>query len=451
MTYALVDLSLDQAAPVELYEFVDGGRAWRYTNSAYQITYGGQTYLPESIGRSSVTREAGSLAGNIQVTVGDLNAFALELYAGLSSRPVAVTIRQGHLTDGAGEFAVIFRGLAAGVHFSGAQATITCGPRYTLSGRRKVPILSYQAGCNWEWAGAGCGLDREAFATTGTVMRSEQSGRTMYAGVLAGAPDGNYSGGYVQRASTGETRFIESQTGGYLKLTYPFASVAVGGESFKFYPGCRKTETDCSGRFNNLPQFLGWPRLPGVNPFNQSAYYLGGVTAAPDPGDTFDMPGWPGYQMIARQRWLGRVDSLGSSSGSTMERFEIYAMVDGTVRLWTKRGSGVQRTLILGAGFGVNPKPAPAGSTAQYEYLVTFPVQDEGGTPIAFADSRGFDVWHPWNAVSPVTPFILFQNNQFWHPGKFWMTFKVRDIATGVIRVQAMIYWRDIALQASDL
>lgn len=292
MTYAAQDLSIDDGAPYETFEFVVGASSWKYTNHAVDVG----EFVAVPIHRGQISQGGGSIGATATIEVSDENPLAVALNAGLTVRPVEVTVRRYHRTDASVEAAVIFKGLVTGISFDGPKASIPCASRFTLASRRRVPWVTYQAGCNLEWAGTRCGVNKATYAVTDTVT---QTGRTLTASAAAGFDDGYFSGGWVERAD-GERRFIDNHTGSSLLLQMPLAAVSALGEEVTLYPGCQRTEEYCASTFNNLPNYLGWSRLPSINPFNRSAYYLGGVTDIPDPGDTWEIPG--GYLLVLEDK-----------------------------------------------------------------------------------------------------------------------------------------------------
>lgn len=311
MSYSDQDTGIDTGAPFELYEFVvpGSGLAWRYTNQPSTVTYEANTFTPAAISHGQITQQAGSVGSTTSIEVEDTNAFANAMLGGLSSRPVQVTVRQIHRDDQAQQAAVVFVGLVTGVSFEGAKATLPCGSRYALASKRKLPWLTYQAGCNWEWGGAGCGLNRDSYRISATLTTASQAGRTLTVAGAASFADGYFAGGWVEHPTTGETRFIEEHTGAALLLALPWATLS---GNYHIYPGCQKNEAYCAGTFDNLVHYLGYPRLPSINPFNRSAYYQTGVADIPDPGDAWALPS--GYQLVLSDQ-TATIDMRGGGIG----------------------------------------------------------------------------------------------------------------------------------------
>ncbi len=370
MAYTDFDYSTDAGAPYELFEFTEGARAWRYTTRPVATVFGEQTYAPAVISRGAVVREASAIGDDQTILLPDTDALALELYAGLTMHQVAVTIRQVHLADADAQARVLFVGLVTGVSFEGATATISCGPRYALASKRRIAPTTYQAGCNLTWGSTRCGVNPENYRVNATVTSGNQSGRTLTVAALAGYAAGHFNGGRVVVGS--QVRFIERHAaGGVLTLSYPLGSFGAAA----VYPDCQKNEAACIA-YGNLPNYLGWSRLPSINPYNRSAYYLDPATAvAPPAGAVGDIPGHPGYQVwlpaaqLDYQRTLTagavgddmRTTFTFTSTGYLQVRFESL-----TTTTSYDEGSAVVRHeftpyLVDGVAGAMwaNPKPAP--------------------------------------------------------------------------------------------
>jgi Phage conserved hypothetical protein BR0599 len=446
MTHLLTELTPDSAKPVELYDFTIPGTAlsWHYTTD----TRPDGIYIPEAISRSNVKRTLAEPSSDMTIEVGDENPFALQLMAGLTSRPVEVQVRQYHRGDG--EMVNVFVGYAAGVSFDGPKATVTCLPRLAVASRRRVPWQTYQAGCNWQWSSPGCGVNRQTFKRGPYTLAAGVPGANSQAVtvnnliMLIGGShaDGDLSNGWVERVSDGDTRFIEQNIGGTLTLQSPFPNPVIG-ESFVVYPGCRRTEEDCEKRFNNLVHFLGWPRLPTLNPFNRSAFYLAGAAAAvpqaPPTTTVTDPTTGSGYSLDLSTQKVRVKFSSGGGTGVLRTNGVLTFSTDGFVRF-----QAGPTTAAFPVNF-VNPRPCPASVTAGLDVFV----ESEGLGPLnpnpvgactVSSIVSGFDAWLPLSANQSAIFEIALgsqQNagggaNDIFYARRF-VVVKIRVRATGVI------------------
>ena len=381
MTYAEIDTSTDAGAPYELFEFVEGVRAWRYTTSPSADTWGGQQWLPRPIMREAVVRDSTSIGDPLVVTLPDNDPLALELLAGMSVHLVTVKIRQLHRGDLDAQARVLFTGMVSGVSFQGAEAKISCGSRYALTSKRRIAPTTYQAACNLTWGSLRCGVNPETYRINPTATASDQVGRTLTLASLAGYPDGHFNGGEV--ALGGARRFIERhekldnplifESAGRLTLSYPFGGLTTTPAAILVYPNCQKTEADCTGRYNNLVNYLGWTRLPSVNPYNRSAFYLREADAvAPPAGSSGDLPSDPstpgapvlsGYQIVLAPvtQYYELVDAT-SSAWRTWWTFRFvstgYLFVNRQITPYDN-DYVMQESDTAAAGMWASPRPTP--------------------------------------------------------------------------------------------
>lgn len=265
MTYDASEKSVYGAQPVELYRFTRGLRIWTYTTADTAITYLGETYAP-------VTMRRGPLAQNSE----DNNA-VLELYpdrsldvcaefiSGGTPGPTNVTlIRRQRDVAGSGEQAVLFMGQVGTVQFDEAEAHLSCVP-FQKALKRKVPRILYQTTCNHMLYDQFCTVDPAAFTDAGTITAI--AGRTVTIPDAASQADGWYNGGWVKDGD--HFAFVETHVGDQLLLLRLPPSFAVG-HGVTITAGCDRRYETCAAKFANVPNFMGWPAIPTINPYASS-------------------------------------------------------------------------------------------------------------------------------------------------------------------------------------
>lgn len=126
---------------------------------------------------------------------------------------------------------------------------------------------TYRATCGADLGDGRCrvNLTDPRFRTTGTV--SALSTPVDFAVILAGSfPDAWFDGGrltWTVGANAGLGVDIRAQAGGGLVLwEMPPREVAIG-EAFRLTAGCDKHLSTCRERFANVPNFQGFPHMPG--------------------------------------------------------------------------------------------------------------------------------------------------------------------------------------------
>lgn len=270
MTYAAVETSTQGGRPVELYEFVNGASAFRYTSADGDVVYGGDTYTAVPISRGAVeaTSETARLALNITC---DRALAVLDLFSLLPPATiVAVTVRRLHAGDGAA--ITLWMGRVLNVTWNSAAAEIHCESVYTSIKRVGLRRL-YQKGCPHVVYGPGCALDRNAFKATKTV--STITGTALTLAAMGAYADGYFAGGYLEWESTTgyfERRAIRSQVAAVVTISFPLPGLAAAA-TVSIYPGCDHTLATCISKFSNRLNYGGMPYFPSKNPFDGTIIY----------------------------------------------------------------------------------------------------------------------------------------------------------------------------------
>lgn len=125
------------------------------------------------------------------------------------------------------------------------------------------PLRKYYPTCPWNLYGAGCALNKESWATSGTITAVTDA-QTFRCNLSFGA--GYYDQGiitWITGNNAGVTASIKrSRADGTLVVLMPLVSIPVAGDTFKIYPGCDKTATTCRDKFNNASHYRGTPFVP---------------------------------------------------------------------------------------------------------------------------------------------------------------------------------------------
>lgn len=136
-----------------------------------------------------------------------------------------------------------------------------------------IPVDVYSAQCRHTLFDFGCGLIKDSFVNTGTVAAgSTQStiiAQNNLATGLAALGNGtlSYTLGTIIFTGGNNTGFSRSIVGwtapGTLNLINPLPFAVKTGDAFSIYPGCNKTQDNCTA-FNNLINFGGFPYIPTI-------------------------------------------------------------------------------------------------------------------------------------------------------------------------------------------
>ncbi len=259
MTYLEIETSASQAMPLEVYLFRGPDRQWRYTSADAEVVVAGDTYLPVYIERGSIEHSPQAARSDLQITVARDNQLLADLAAGLGEA-VTLTLFRGHASDQ--DFVTIWKGRVISSAFAGATGVLRCESALT-SIKRQGLRRKYQCLCPHVLFGAGCGLDAELYAVSGSV--AAVAGQVVTVPGLDPFGLSWFAGGFLRFGLY--CRTITGQAYDNLELDRALGDLVVGSQVV-IYPGCNHYVDDCAGKFGNLINYGGWPYVPTRNPFS---------------------------------------------------------------------------------------------------------------------------------------------------------------------------------------
>lgn len=260
MTFDSRERSTFAGEPFELYLWQLDAQAWAQTPCDTAREFQGRIYTPEVLSRGEVDQNGEAGSGSVTVTMDLTNPVAQIFLAGAPSSPLSLIIVVGH--DGESETGCAFTGRVTAAKFKEA-AELTCVPRQQVW-KQALPALPFQMQCPLRWGSTRCGVDRSAWRVSATL--TSVSGATLQSSAFASKPSGHFTGGWIEW--NGLLCMIGAHTGDLITLLKALPGLTAGAQ-VAAYPGCQGTEADCAGRFGNLPNHLGWSRIPAKNPFGQ--------------------------------------------------------------------------------------------------------------------------------------------------------------------------------------
>jgi uncharacterized phage protein (TIGR02218 family) len=257
----------------DLYTFMlKSGTVFRYTSWDTNLVVLGTTFLtgPPHIARSAIEEKLGMDAATLELTI------EASLSDTINGIPVLQAIERG-LVDGAGlridrlfmdssgnqiGTVVRFSGFIGQVEEltrSAAKITVNAATAYLSM---QIPSIILQPGCTNTLFDPRCGLSKATFANSLVV----QGGSTVNKIITAsGQPAGYFDNGqliFTSGPNNGLTKAIRQYVGGIIYFNSPLPFTPNAGDTFTAYPGCDKTQSTCSGKFNNLANFEGFPYVP---------------------------------------------------------------------------------------------------------------------------------------------------------------------------------------------
>lgn len=252
------------ADPVELYEFIFGDQTWRFTDGDAPYTHPDTSdeYTPEMISRGNIQQSEEDTSMNVDVTVDALNPVADFFRTPfLPSRHIWLTIYRTH-RGSVSSPGILFRGLVGTAEFENNTCKLTCISQKHAIGKR-VPVQLVQKLCTNTLYDQRCKADPELFKITGTIVDIDGLTLTMdYVGT--GHAVGYFDGGYIEKAGIPPAT-IRTDNAPTLLLMYNPGYVI--GDLIEIFAGCDKRVLTCETKFNNVPNFQGFPFMPVKDPF----------------------------------------------------------------------------------------------------------------------------------------------------------------------------------------
>ncbi len=128
----------------------------------------------------------------------------------------------------------------------------------------KWPMNVYLPSCHWMLYGAGCGANKTAFTSNGTVAAGSNNSviKTNVA-----AANNYYDNGVIRFTSgnaSGSVRTIKgfANANGTVTLVIPLTATPAANDTIQIYPGCDHSNDMCNNRFTNANNFRGFPYIP---------------------------------------------------------------------------------------------------------------------------------------------------------------------------------------------
>jgi uncharacterized phage protein (TIGR02218 family) len=256
------------------------GDVLRYTSADIDITHAGETYSARGplIRRGTVRTVLGLEVDKLDMTINPrVQGTALAAAHTLGGQPFIAAALSGAL-DGATVklqrafmsswaqppvgVVVLFVGRVSDV--SGSRASLSVDVKSNLELlNTKLPRNVYQASCLHTLYDGGCAVNKAARTVSGTVTGTNGTGQWLQSGL--GQSSSWFDQGVLtfgSGANAGVQRTVKAFAAGQFWFALPLPYAPSVGDTFSVYPGCDKTQGTCSGKFNNLPRFRGFPYIP---------------------------------------------------------------------------------------------------------------------------------------------------------------------------------------------
>ena len=245
-----------------------------YTNVDVTFSYGGQTYLANSVLVDGLKYRA---AVGLEVDQQQITVAARASDTITSGAPFLQALRDGSFdgaeivryriffSDRIGGTAIgsvlLFKGRLGVIDEIGrSSAKLTVNSDLVLLDI-DMPRNVYQPTCLHTLYDSGCTLTKNAYGTNGTVASGSTASVINWSGASADFQQGSIT--FTSGVNAGVTATVGSVVAATsMTLLYPLESVPAAGDGFTVYYGCDHTPGTCQSKFGNLANFRGFPYVP---------------------------------------------------------------------------------------------------------------------------------------------------------------------------------------------
>lgn len=249
--------------PIELYRFSLGAHIWRYAAThPHDYRYKSETYKAEYILRTGLHFSNDPAKDVLTVTIPADNEIAQMFFAGTPEYEMQLSIYRGEF--GAEKLSTIWTGYVNGASHTFNDNTYTCDLTCeTIASRmdRRGLARNYQILCPHTLFDSNCQVNKLDLSSFAQVAENSTNSYVTLVGEFA---DNYFAGGQIIKA-TGQRRFIMSNTNNLVYLERPMEFLKE--EQITIYPGCNKSWSDCTTKFNNGLNYGGFRWIPITNPF----------------------------------------------------------------------------------------------------------------------------------------------------------------------------------------
>ena len=247
----------------ELYVFYDGVNTYRYTSGMREVIINYNTYIKESINRTSIKRDASLSKNKITITMPITNEVVKQWITPDITKYLLVDI---YTLDRNYQTTISWSGRLTQTSTSDNEMDMTFELLITRTAQTGVNDR-VQRNCRYSLYSERCGLNRENFKIMGEITSYKNDVLSLI--FEKEVPNGYFSGGILQTPN-GEQTFIkdhhETSITLFRRNQQIVDNLRNGITSVALYKGCSRTLDSCN-TFNNTLNYGGFPYLP-LEPLN---------------------------------------------------------------------------------------------------------------------------------------------------------------------------------------
>ena len=256
----------DNVNIAELIEFSSRFYTWRWTTANQDIVSSGYTYTPMPGGPGGGIEESIDLG--ISTILFTLTNSGDEFNPVLQANDLdmaSVIVRRIHVSTPDAGSIEIYRGKVGDYTFTRDQITGQAR-NFFNSINVQWPYYTYMDQCAWRFGGVGCGFDTSSITVSSTASPVSSGYRLGAIASIASVAPGYYDRGrftFTSGANSGCIRTVRVQSGSRIEFSHVVPYDIASGDTFDLFPGCRKRMIDdCTSKYNNVRNFLGFPWIP---------------------------------------------------------------------------------------------------------------------------------------------------------------------------------------------
>lgn len=255
----------------ESYELtLRNGKVYRYCTHDDDLDWGNPSkrYYSAPIKRTTVSSSMNLEVDSTEISISGITEELFDICNTNVMDNVSVVIKR-HLWDegsASGMEFTVFVGIG-NVNYNRNEIKL---PLYSILSTLNilVPKNSFQQPCNYTIFDVGCTLVMADYKVSSTASADSENGYTVLDAAFTVPPTDPYKFNTGELHVTsgnnqGEKRCVLNAVDGMFTLAVSLPYNMESGDTFDYYPGCDGTPETCRDRFNNLPNFYGFPYLPG--------------------------------------------------------------------------------------------------------------------------------------------------------------------------------------------
>lgn len=274
MSFNEYEISNQEGRPVYLYDFRLGTLHWRYTSADRDIEWGFEedevtplVWQAKAIFHEQIT-QGGSDNNDLQVPMQRDIPLVPLFRVNAPMVPLWLTVRRRHRDDPSTDAPISWIGTVGNIKDEDeATARAYCNNIAATFDRNGLRLF-WGRGCPHSLYGRGCWVDKADHAYTATVASFTPVQVTIAEEIV---PDeGSFSGGFMEWTRPDgimERRGIEAALDESTFAILGQIDEIADETEITLYPGCARTTANCK-LFDNLPNYGGFPHLPGKSPFD---------------------------------------------------------------------------------------------------------------------------------------------------------------------------------------